>query len=499
MRLSPEATQLLLRRRQFQLTPPEVPVPEGWRSTDLRSWGVLALHPDLEFHDVQGERVRLLLLGFLVDPEQPERSSVEILRAIGRGLDRAGDAAPAAEDLAGRFVLLALDAEDAWISTDAGALRSVFYTDASQDTAACASQPGVLASALGLDEDPEAADFARSPWFVRSPTPWWPLETTAYRGVRALLPDHALDLRTRTARRFWPRRPLDRLPLEEGANRGATGLRALARSVAGRGALALPITAGRDSRILMASLRESADEVYFYTLRFPGMEAGHPDLRIPARMLAERGLRHHRLACPARMHPEFEAIYRRNAEPWHAEAGAIAQGAFLAYPPGRISISGHGGEILRFDRETIPAAGRIGPREMARAIGTPEDPFVLSRYAEWLEGVVPVAEAMDISPWTLFYWEDRVGRWAANGQAQWDLVHERFTPFLCRAVLRPLLGVEARERDDDGRLTGALLDRLWPELAGPPINPPWVGRRERWRRSLAGRAVARARRAFAAS
>src|SRR4029077_6543503 len=97
---------------------------------------------------------------------------------------------------------------------------------------------------------------------------------------RCLLPNHSLDLHRWTIRRFWPRKARGRLPLKEAAEKGAKQLRALTLAASRRFPLSLPLTAGRDSRALLAAARDVAKEVHFFTLEMPDMIHNRTDLRI---------------------------------------------------------------------------------------------------------------------------------------------------------------------------------------------------------------------------
>jgi len=98
--------------------------------------------------------------------------------------------------------------------------------------------------------------------------------------------------------------------------------------------------------------------------------------------------------------------------------------------------------------------------------------FVLDQFDHWLDGARKARQATGISLQDLFYWEQRVGRWAANGQSQWDLVHERFTPFNCRPLLFALLGAPVSSRSwPDYKLYRRMIGKLNASVLSEPVNP----------------------------
>src|SRR5690606_18222842 len=98
----------------------------------------------------------------------------------------------------------------------------------------------------------------------------------------------------------------------------------------------------------------------------------------------------------------------------------------------------------------------------------------------WMEQARAAADATGHRLWDLYFWEQEHGNWAANGQSQWDLVHERFTPFDSRPILATLLGVDPVHRQGpDFPLYRRIIEILWPELLREPVNPvqrPWRNR-----------------------
>ena len=85
----------------------------------------------------------------------------------------------------------------------------------------------------------------------------------------------------------------------------------------------------------------------------------------------------------------------------------------------------------------------------------------------------PVAERTGVRVWDLFFMEQEYGVWAANGQSQWDLVHERMTPFNHRGLLTALMGVEPVYRQPPYYLAQRrMMEILWADVLAEPFNHP---------------------------
>jgi hypothetical protein len=188
------------------------------------------------------------------------------------------------------------------------------------------------------------------------------------------------------------------------------------------------------------------------------------------------------------MDDPFADAYRRSTEPAHPIAGVIAQGLLRAYPAGRVSLTGHASEIVRsgyYHLEPYPA--ELSGAVLAKRAMFGDSDFAIRQFSHWLDAASPLERLFGVKALDLFYWEQRVGSWAASGEAEWDIVHDRFAPFSCRDLIAIFLGVDiAYRQEPDYRLYTELIRTLWPETLQLPLNPPPTGLR-RFRLALARR------------
>ena len=473
-------------RRQFVLGPRRLEALRDWPCVAIGTGLVAQAHPDLGLTQVQLGSRTLTLLGYMLDPRSPDRGDREILEDLARGLKEGGDAGHGAERLGGRWVLVVDDGSSTTLFADACGLRQVFYSDRSLAERWCASQAFHVANAMGLAIAPEAQEFLASEYVKTHIEYFWPGDSSPYAGVRRLLPNHGLDLRHGTVRRFWPWGPLAAVAPQVAVARCAELLRGTIEAASRRFPLAVPITAGYDSRTILAATRNVSKSVFYYTLLFASRTPEHRDVAVPARLLPALGLRHRVIPCPARMSSGFGALYRSNVEPAHEVAGAYAEGLFAQYPQGHVSVSGHASEIARcgyYDSTAAPYFWAeyppipITPDLLAaiapmNSTAMAKSEFAVRQFAEWLKEAIEVERDTGMRILDLFCWEQWTGSWAAAGQAEWDVVHERLTLFANRELLTTMLGVDARERAcPDFRLYPKIMQDLWAEVLTAPINP----------------------------
>jgi hypothetical protein len=467
-----------LYRRQFVLGPAPAPGFGHWPTVSVGGRLTLHAHPDLTLTQVTRGRFELTALGDLVDGLHPERGNVEVLQAIASQATASVDVTRLTAGCGGRWVLIAWDGRSTILVHDACGLRMVNYCSDRTRGPWCASQPGRIAEVLGLERDPIAqAEFVESDYVVSHAEYQWPGTGTPYASVRRLLPNFYLDLDTQQAHRYWPREPIPQLSEADAVLRAGSLMRGLVTGAGRRFPLALPMTAGVDCRTILAASREIAPQLYCYTLRFARHDERYPDFVVPSRLLPKLGLRHHLILCPPAMTGAFADMYRRNVASPHETAGAIAQGLLAAYPGDHVCLTSHMSEVarcyyvklLRRVPEHVTADMLLEVEHMQNS------PFARRHVEEWLLDALRVEKQTGFSVLDLYLWEQA---WGGEGEAEWDIVQERFPVFSCRELLVTLLGAPMASRRQPGNaLYTALMRHLWPEVLSEPFNP----RRETWK------------------
>lgn len=468
--MAPIDPNRLRSRRQFILGPRPLEEFAHWRTTFVGPHLVLQVHEDLPLVEVEHDGLRLTLLGYVLDPMAPEHDDRTILRELAERCPDARHAPRSATELGGRWVMIADDGTDLILFHDPCGLRQVYHSTWDATETWCASQPARIAQAMRSAVGPRQKDFLESPYVRESREPWFPSPATPWQEVRHLTPNHCLDLRTRTVSRYWPHRPLSHLEPEEGAHLAAQLLRESVRAAARRFPLAVALTAGVDSRTMLAATRGTED-VWYYTLQWDGLDRSSGDLVIPRKVLRGVRQKHHVIECPTTMSAGFEELYRSNSTLPSASAGAIAEGLLAGFPQGRVQVPGHCSEIVR-DTFGVTHRPQADAEALADLMGMRGNPFAIDHFDVWLDQVRPVTARTGFREWDLFFMEQEYGVWAAHGQTQWDLVHERFTPFNQRGILTTLMGVDpAHRQPPDYVANRRIIEILWPELLSEPFNP----------------------------
>jgi hypothetical protein len=421
-------------------------------------------------------RASLLLLGHVFDPRDP---SADNQRAVDRlaACSDFDELEEATAGLAGRWWLMARFADECRLYPDAVGSRSIFHGGGAERVWA-ASQPGLAPRDSGVSAPPER--LARL-WQSRSANAW-PAAHTPYSGARQLLPNHYLELGSGRVRRFWPTRALPALSLEAGVERMARSLNGTFRAIEARsGRAALPLTGGIDSRVLLACAGNARAWLDCFTV----VDTATPlhDMWLPLRMARSLKLRF-RFAPAARDAVEAELIAQNTGHLWRDPG----QHRIPAFRSNALTAVGTVSEVCRcYYYPNGKHPNQVTAPLLASLAGWDGDSTAVSAYEEWLRGVPPSG----IAPLDLFYWECRLGNWAAMDALALDAYADSFSPFNCRQLLETGLRVDVSHRCAPYTLHREICALMSPEIAELPINRTWLEGAERGLRRL-GSKLARA-------
>lgn len=463
----------LLHSGQFVLGPSTVERLAGWKRLAAGPLLQITAHPGLSLcRRTEGDRA-LTLIGFVLDPLRPQATDAEILSGL---LDEFGSVATlirATQRLGGRWLLVAQQAERRFLFNDPLGLRQAFYTDPQQRDGALwvMSQPGLMAESLGLTVDPLALDYRDWRLAKGHAEYMWPGSRGPFREIRHLLPNHYLDLDTGRCHRFWPHSRLHPVSVDDAIDRLAERVPQLLRAAANRGDLVLGLTAGIDSRLLLAAAKSIREQISCVSVRQAWMPADHADLAIPARLSRRLGVRHDLIAVAKSMSGDFREIYARSVFLAHEHYGADVEALVRHYGCAKAVATGSGSEVGRGARFRIPPFdGRPSPEFLAMREMGGLHPFTIESLREWHAGV---PGDCGIGLLDLFEWELGHGNWLAMTQLEFDIAwREIFTPFNCRDVLSTLLAAPRRcLRPPACSIYHAVIERLWPQTLDEPINP----------------------------
>jgi hypothetical protein len=372
--------------------------------------------------------------------------------------------------LAGRFLLVLLAVQEPVVLLDAyGSLAAVY-----------SAGEGVVASTPTLIEADWDDELIELTGFPERAT-WLPFGLTLRQGVRRLQANHALHVRTwRTERHWLPTPPVGTSADGDVASVVLEEIRRGIGAVAAAHPLSLSLTAGRDSRILLACAREHLDRTSTFTLVPSG--AVTVDGHLAGRLASRLGLQHEFLpVLPA----EPDGLNAWLATTGHAVGGELWQAheSLRRLDPTRVLLPGTAGEVGRGHtfRAGDPRDGQVSPDILLQRLRLPRHPAYLHHAEEWL-GALPALPFETVLE--LGYIEQRLSCWAGPGHYGNQASLFELAPFASRRLFRAMLGssLDYRRRE---RLATDICGMAWPELLELPFNR-FTGVRGTVRRAVVG-------------
>jgi len=365
-------------------------------------------------------------------------------------------------DLAGMFVFISGGALPTRVYMDPGGCLPLVYS--AEDRRAASS------TALLLDEDAYRARFwheLHDAMIRREGGGWISGALTAHRGVLRVLPNHYLDVETWTAHRFWPR-PGDFerwRDFDQSVDLAAAALSRFVEAATRAYDIGVTLTAGFDTRMLMAACRASLDRCAFFTLA-----SGSPiDVDISQSIARQYGL-NHRILPPTNATANELAVWDRMVGDAVVEA-TRAQHTTLRQLTDRNAIfTGMYGEVGRcrlyrqdFDRINL---GRIDAGFVLNRLTIPSPSAQLANVEEWLAGLEgqPNSVILDLA-----FHELKFGNWAMGQRPISNSIKLNLLPMAQRPVLEAFIGVAPQEKTTEA-LFAAIVRRLWPEALNVPVN-----------------------------
>lgn len=461
-------------RRQFILSSNPQFSFEGWTNLKLDENIHLSAHPDLEVTQSSFGAIQLTLLGFVINPFEPLKSNQEIFDDLVKGANGFNDVLLKTDQLGGRWIIIYKNNQSFKIFHDPCGQRQVYFHNNLENEILCGSDPSIMNHFVKLEKDTTLSinEFIHSAAFEEKENAWIG-SGTIYQGVEHLMPNHYLNVNELKSIRFWPNKPIEKLDLEKAAGIAAEMLKGSLLAIGNRYKLALAVTAGWDSRILLAASKQVKDNsVYFVSLT--GLEGdNYHDLAVPKKLLKKLGLPFYAQKCDVELDPEF----KKNLETNVAMARINLNKARFIYKyhldfDGMVSVNGNVSEIARtcirplFPMKTT--GENIAKLGFFRYGGLS---YATTQFNKWIDGINDLCEKNNLNIYDMLYWEQRMGNWGAQYPAEQDISIDQFSPFNNRLLLTTLLSVDEKYRKDPKYILHfKIIEKLWPETLLEPIG-----------------------------
>lgn len=448
---------------QFRLSREPERARHAWYTERLRDW-TLQYCPSLRMTYIydRDERKVGCVLGFAMDNGGRllgKRLALDYSMDNGLFSDQIEQSIT---NLAGRYVGIIVTGDVQKVYLDPGGQLSVVYN----------SEHEVAGSSLYVVSDymepaGELVDLIGVP---KKDDAYYPFGMTPNSNVRRVLPNHYLDLTRFVADRHWPvqgeittRSSGDVGPL---VSRIGEKLQRNITAILSDCPACIALTAGRDSRMLLAATRHNLARVHFFTINAPDRSASL-DCRIAAALARDFNLQHRIL--------QWEEATREELEAWQLRGGYSGGGRTwravrtrLQLDTERVHILGLCGEVGRtyYWHEKDLDASHISPEELLLKLSLPDHPVLVNEADTWMRGL-PLSNRLDILDF--LYIEQRLGCWAGPNHYGHVKNSRVVVPLCDREIFGLMLQLPAEYRFQQD-LAPDFIKLHWPELLTVPFN-----------------------------
>jgi hypothetical protein len=430
---------------------------------------IIYSHPSLNVSIVENGSIQLALIGYVINPLYPNESNGDIIAKLANICTTIDEFLKEVQVLSGRYVMLFKNATSFIVTGDTCHLRQMYY-GFPDESFFLTSSPRLFLDVFNFEPQisKEKMAFLNKPLFFQKESTWYGDEYIDDR-LKKILPNHYLDLNKKEKKRI----PIIRASYsneEQIIEYASLILRNTLYALTNRYKVMQPLTAGLDSRILLAASRSIKEKIQFYV--FDLFVKNAPDIWVPDHLNKKLNL-NLKIVKPGDLRSDFLDVYKKE----HLFPRILPKTAHLQYhydskySPDTINVNGNCAEITRlvygYTTKKISLDMLLTFSKYQGKI-----PYFNEQSEKWFIDAGPYAEEYGISLMDLFYWEHRIGNWHALWPFEQDIAMEEISPFNNRSLINALFQVKPkRRRSPNYPFFYKLTEHLWKDVLSEPVNP----------------------------
>ncbi|MFW6275802.1 MAG: hypothetical protein ACOC2M_04125 [bacterium] len=448
--------------RQFLLTKEKFTKPfESWNTLPVGDFS-LHTHPFLEVTSIKKDPVHLVLIGYLFDYDPFKRSNMDIVSELAKMdfqsyVKRLGR-------YTGQYVLLRVEADSFTLISDAGAQREVYYTT---DFSAFASQPKLIGQSKELvpHSGEKAKAFYNSVKFKKKTI--FIGDTTHWENVKHLSPNHYIDISNQKIARFFPFNKKTEKPLDFVVDEAIKRITGFLKAVEQRHKVALPVTAGYDSRLLFAA--SLGIDCRYFVFKHRKLNEKHYDIAISRKLLKDQNKPFEVITYNEAPDENIKTVHNRSIDFPRAENTALIYNGYNRLFADYTVLDTIMSELAR---NRYGNFRKLNAADLAYLNHYKGDAFAVSVYNDWLKANSKAITDNDYNIPDLFYWEEIMGNWAAKSKTEYMLGTEFFSLLNSRELIELLMSVNIRYRNTNNNiLYNSIIAKLAKDALKYPMNP----------------------------
>jgi hypothetical protein len=454
-------------RRQFIISREIIEALDTWQHRQVDDVHVFA-HPDLKITAKNCNSKLILLLGDIFDPTNPEKSNDDIISSVINNVSNFGDLIAIIKQYVGRYALIHYDKTRFVILHDPLGLREIYYCT-QPNKIICGSQPNLIAAfsepELGPTNDPEILHFYEHDMRQVRAKRLWVGENTYYKNIKHLMPNHYLDIESLSASRYWPNTRIESIEFPEAVKLSCDYLKGALKAITLRYDVMMAVTAGTDSRSLLAASKDVKDKIYYFINKDAHLNDKSADIRISKSIFEKINTPFHIHNVDGPVDQGFMKIFLKNVFMSTDLISSTIYNVYFKHHQNKVNLLGVG-EIGRDYYGKAP--NDLTGYYLARSLKYKDSKYATSQCEQWLKEAQIAAEKYNVDVMKMFLWEVLLGNWGVVGNSESDIAIEEFDPYDSHYIYEIMLSIEQNQGD----FFEAIIKEMWPELLQFPVNPP---------------------------
>ncbi len=431
----------------------------------------LHVGPFLNISISENSKAKLIVIGNIYDYLTPSSTNLDIVNEMVAAPSDFKSVLEKSFRYSGNYLFIYCDKKkySIRIVTDMAAQREAFYVTTGGD-AIIGSNPKMMNSFFPQekDESPEAVEFFNSPRFKSKLS--FVTDTTNYATIKHLKPNHYFDFSENCPTRYFPNKKIVPGSINEVSKKGAKMIKGYMKAASLRKDLLIAVTAGWDSRLLLAASKELKNNATYFVLVGKKSALKKYDVQVPKKLFKKLGLPFVVGESYTEL-TEKEKIKIDNKFDFPKyELHKRITNFNAKYYSNHININGNVSEIARLEFDEV---NNLTPKKIAHIEKYPYLEFALRRYAGWFKENSKLFKRHRYRVLDMLYWEENCANWVAKTKTEFGAYGiEKFSPFNSRELILTFLSVDKKyRRKQNPVLYKRMIDELWPEVLQAPINP----------------------------
>ena len=426
-------------------------------------------HQDLDFTIASIDDVHIVLLGFIIDPYQPEATNQEITDRLANCTTKT-DFFKSLEVFTGKYAVFYSSKECEILMTDFFSERQLYHWK-NKEYYYISSSDKLILDTVGLAAkiSSEKESLITSALFLNINEHWLLSEEDWDERIKKLIPNHYLDLQQNNTKRL-PIFVSNQLDEKEVLDAFKTYLQNVMKAITLRyTSIYFPITAGYDSRLLLAASIQWKAKMNYYIFN-SGKTYVLRDVKI-----AKRIARKFQLPFKEIIVPEMSASFKKEYATHFIVPRFLSKTRNIAWFKNHITeptinISGGGGNLKGvYNEEKFTSIQAI-----CKEIEYDKLPIHKKALEKWLLKAKPYAEKYNIPLNDLFFQELRMGKWASKMYHEADITSvDYYSPLNSRHIMyMAFLNIpDTRRHMPSSILFKTLMEDMLPGTTKIPFNP----------------------------